>query len=77
MSKIPRREVGSTGTYVTEFGFGAAPLGDLFAALSEETAQGVLQAAWDVGVRYFDTSPFYGNGKSEQPRRPLPASAAA
>ena len=65
MSKIPRREVGSTGTYVTEFGLGAAPLGDLFAALSEETAQGVLQAAWDVGVRYFDTSPFYGNGKSE------------
>ena len=42
MSKIPRREVGSTGIYVTEFGFGAAPLGDLFVPLSEETAQGVL-----------------------------------
>jgi D-threo-aldose 1-dehydrogenase len=24
-----------------------------------------LQAAWDVGVRYFDTAPFYGYGKSE------------
>ena len=65
MSKIPRREIGSTGTYVTEFGLGTAPLGDLFVALSEETAQGVLQAAWDVGVRYYDTSPFYGNGMSE------------
>ena len=65
MTSIPQREIGSTGTYVTEFGLGTAPLGDLFVALSEESAQGVLQAGWDVGVRYYDTSPFYGNGKSE------------
>ena len=65
MSSIPQREIGSTRTCVTEFGLGTAPLGDLFAALSEVEAQAVLQAAWDVGVRYFDTSPFYGNGKSE------------
>lgn len=65
MANIPQREIGSTGSSVTEFGLGTAPLGDLFVALSEEEAQGVLQAAWDVGVRYFDTSPFYGNCKSE------------
>lgn len=65
MASIRQREIGSTGSSVTEFGLGTAPLGDLFVALSEEEAQGVLQAAWDVGVRYFDTSPFYGNGKSE------------
>lgn len=65
MNSIPLREVGSTGTNVTEFGLGTAPLGDLFDELDEDTAQGVLQAAWDVGVRLFDTSPFYGNGKSE------------
>ena len=65
MASIRQREIGSTGSSVTEFGLGTAPLGDLFVALSEEEAQGVLQAAWDVGVRYYDTSPFYGNGKSE------------
>lgn len=65
MKSIPQREIGATGTFVTEFGLGTAPLGDLFEALSEETAQAVLQSAWDVGVRFFDTSPFYGSGKSE------------
>ncbi len=65
MSSIPQREIGNTGTRVTEFGLGAAPLGDLFEAISEEAAQEVLQTAWDVGVRFFDTSPFYGYGKSE------------
>ncbi|MCY3992476.1 MAG: aldo/keto reductase [Caldilineaceae bacterium] len=65
MSSIPQRGIGNTGTSVTEFGLGTAPLGDLFKMLDEDSAQGVLQAAWDVGVRYFDTSPFYGNGKSE------------
>ncbi len=65
MNKIPRREVGRTGVSVTEFGLGTAPLGDLFETLDEDAAQGVLKAAWDVGVRFYDTSPFYGNGKSE------------
>ncbi len=65
MNKIPRREVGGTGVSVTEFGLGTAPLGDLFETLEEDTAQGVLKAAWDVGVRFYDTSPFYGSGKSE------------
>ena len=58
MSSIPQRGIGNTGTSVTEFGLGTAPLGDLFKMLDEDSAQGVLQAAWDVGVRYFDTSPF-------------------
>ena len=65
MNKIPLRQIGRTGTSVTEFGLGTAPLGDLFEGLEEGAAQDVLQAAWDVGVRFFDTSPFYGNGKSE------------
>ena len=46
MASIRQREIGSTGSSVTEFGLGTAPLGDLFVALSEEEAQGVLQAAW-------------------------------
>ena len=49
----------------TELGFGAAPLGNLYHAISEAEAQKTLQAAWDAGVRYFDTSPQYGLGLSE------------
>lgn len=65
MTTIPTRQVGQTGAYVTEFGLGTAPLGNLFDVLSEEQAQRTLQAAWNAGVRYFDTAPFYGYGKSE------------
>lgn len=46
-------------------GFGTAPLGNLFRAVSEEEAQATLQAAWAQGIRYYDTAPFYGAGLSE------------
>jgi D-threo-aldose 1-dehydrogenase len=49
----------------TELGFGSAPLGNLFRAMSEEDAQAVLQAQWDAGIRYIDTAPLYGLGLSE------------
>lgn len=50
---------------VTRMGFGGAPLGNLYRKVSEEDAQGALQAAWDAGIRYFDTAPQYGLGRSE------------
>ena len=56
---------GDGGIPFTELGFGAAPLGNLFRAISEDQAQAVLAAAWDAGVRYFDTAPLYGLGLSE------------
>lgn len=62
---ITKRNIGKTETVVTELGFGCAGLGDLFDLLSEEQAQQILQAAWDAGIRYYDTAPFYGYGKSE------------
>lgn len=65
MSELQRRKIGRTAAQVTRLGFGSAPLGDLFEAISEEKAQQTLQAAWDAGVRYFDTAPYYGYGKSE------------
>ena len=49
----------------TALGFGAAPLGNLFTALSEDQAQATLAAAWESGIRYFDTAPLYGLGLSE------------
>jgi D-threo-aldose 1-dehydrogenase len=51
---------------ITTLGFGGAPLGGLYDAVSEEAAHGALQAAWDAGIRYFDTAPLYGFGLSEQ-----------
>ena len=65
MSAIATRKVGKSSQSVTELGFGTAPLGDLFVRVPEPGAQHMLQAAWDGGIRYYDTSPFYGYGKSE------------
>lgn len=53
------------GLSFTELGFGAAPLGNLYRAISEDEAHAVLTRAWDLGVRYFDTAPLYGLGLSE------------
>jgi D-threo-aldose 1-dehydrogenase len=47
------------------FGLGGAPLGNLFRAVDDETAAATLDAAWDAGVRCFDTAPHYGAGLSE------------
>ena len=49
----------------TALGFGTAPLGNLYRALSEEQARGALQCAWEAGCRYFDTAPQYGLGLAE------------
>jgi D-threo-aldose 1-dehydrogenase len=46
-------------------GFGGAPLGNMFDVVSEETAEAALVAAWETGVRHFDTAPHYGSGLSE------------
>jgi len=49
----------------TELGMGTAPLGNLYRAISDEAAHATLQAAWEGGVRYYDTAPLYGFGLSE------------
>jgi D-threo-aldose 1-dehydrogenase len=48
-----------------QLGFGTAPLGNMFRAIPEEEAQATVAAAWNHGVRYFDTAPFYGSGLAE------------
>ena len=62
---IPTRQIGQTELSVSEIGFGGAPLGNLFENVSEQQAQETLQNAWQAGLRYFDTAPFYGYGQSE------------
>lgn len=58
--------VGNGGLGFTELGFGGAPLGNLFKTISDEDAFGILNAAWQSGVRYYDTAPLYGLGLSER-----------
>ena len=60
-----RRRLGRTAVQVTELGFGGASIGELFVRVSEREAAATLGAAWDAGIRYFDTAPWYGRGLSE------------
>ncbi|MFH8985924.1 aldo/keto reductase [Streptomyces varsoviensis] len=46
-------------------GFGAAPLGNMFRAIPDDEARATVEAAWDQGIRYYDTAPVYGAGLSE------------
>lgn len=48
-----------------KLGFGTAPLGNMFRDIPEEEALATVDAAWQHGVRYFDTAPFYGAGLAE------------
>ena len=46
-------------------GVGSAPLGNLGTVVPEEAAVACLQAAWDAGIRHYDTAPHYGAGLAE------------
>lgn len=62
----PTGGVSAPGLDVPALGYGAANVGNLFRALSDDDAWAVLEAAWDSGIRYFDTAPHYGLGLSER-----------
>ena len=64
MSTIPTRSL-RTGVELSTLGFGGAPLGELFDPVGETQAQDTLQAAWNAGIRYYDTAPLSAYGKSE------------
>lgn len=48
-----------------KLGFGTAPLGNMFRNIPEQEAIATVDAAWDHGIRLFDTAPFYGAGLAE------------
>ena len=58
------RSVG--GVQVTRLGFGTTGIAGLYRSVSESDAQAAVQAAWEVGIRHFDTAPAYGNGRAEE-----------
>lgn len=65
MTVLPKRRIGKTKLEVTTLGLGGAPMGGFRATISEAEAAALVETAWQDGVRYYDTSPFYGYGRSE------------
>ena len=63
---LPTRCIGKTTLSVTELGYGAASLGNLYRIVSDSDAREAADAAIEAGISYFDTAPFYGFGLSER-----------
>ena len=65
MDPAATRQVGRTDLAVTQLGMGSAPIGDLWERLPERQVEATFAKAYEGGVRYFDTAPWYGNTLSE------------
>jgi D-threo-aldose 1-dehydrogenase len=60
------RTIPGTDVRLPVLGFGGAPIGNLYRQVPEQEALDAVAAAWEGGVRYFDTAPHYGLGLSER-----------
>lgn len=60
------RPLKGTSITLTELGFGAAGFGNLYHETTDEESRAAIDAAWESGIRYFDTAPHYGLGLSER-----------
>jgi D-threo-aldose 1-dehydrogenase len=60
-----KRPLGKSGLAISPVGLGGVPLGEIYARIDEADARATLESAWSAGIRYFDTSPWYGRGLSE------------
>jgi len=63
---IASRALGRAGLELSELSLGCAQLGNLYRAIGDDEALATVDAAWALGVRYFDTAPHYGLGLSER-----------
>ena len=63
---MQKRKLGKTDIELSAIGFGGAPIGDLFENLQDENCYKVLENCFESNINHFDTSPYYGNGLSEQ-----------
>lgn len=64
--RLPLRRLGRSPVLVTELSFGGAAIGNLFRAVTDDDARAAVDAAWEGGIRAFDTAPHYGLGLSER-----------
>ena len=58
--------IGDTGVQVTRLGLGSTPFGNLLSVVEDNDASEAIETAWNLGIRYFDTAPFYGYGLAEE-----------
>lgn len=65
-SSLPQNEPASKFRPKHKFGIGGVAIGNAFAPMSDELAYRTMETAWENGVRFFDTSPWYGLGLSER-----------
>ena len=66
VAPLATRRVGRSALRLTEVSLGGAQLGNLYRAITDEQACATVDAAWEGGIRYFDTAPHYGLGLSER-----------
>jgi D-threo-aldose 1-dehydrogenase len=59
------RQIGQTDVKTSVVSFGTAAIASIYVEVTDQAAREVLDAAWDAGVRYFDTAPHYGRGRGE------------
>ena len=60
------RTLGNTGVSVSQIGFGASPLGDVFGPTDPAEGIRAVHRAVDLGINFFDVSPYYGNTLAEE-----------
>src|SRR5262245_2457477 len=65
MDPFALRRLGRTGLELPRLGLGGAAFGNIFNVIPDSQASATMDAAWDAGVRFYDTSPWYGRGLSE------------
>ena len=65
MKRDKKQEIGGQGLEVTQMGMGGAALGNLYEVVEEDGAAETIASAYAAGIRYFDTAPLYGYGRSE------------
>ena len=66
MKQLGLNRVGATSLEVSSLGLGCAQLGNLYTEMPDQVAREIVGAAWDRGIRLFDTAPHYGQGLSER-----------
>ncbi|HZD99198.1 MAG TPA: aldo/keto reductase [Micromonosporaceae bacterium] len=66
MNPFEQVSLGRTDVRVTRLGLGLAPIGGLYRPVGDETAAATVDTAWAHGIRFFDTAPLYGSGRSER-----------
>lgn len=63
---MPERRIKGGRLKISELSLGCAQLGNLYREVSEQEASATVDAAWTLGIRYYDTAPHYGLGLSER-----------